>query len=256
MPLFLRLSALGAILFAVQALFRRAGPWPAWAVFVALPIALTPFWFRTNPAIGLFPWVKLYTILLSVNWITALRFTTLGERPWARFGMYLLLVVNIIEACTQDFFGEHLAHYLVLLSGVLLILQLPNPCRAISIDAENGRRELLYRGLTREWCVEYTLWNWAFVYLNYPAIAGRQFAVLAAALLVGLGDPRRWLQARGYTLAAELMLLPTLPNSVIPPTDTSSWSSPYRENVVAAICVLLIAVEGVRLLRARRGGAR
>ena len=236
MALCFNLMALTFLFLVAQEILRRSGKWFAWGLFIALPTVLTPYWFRHNTDVEFFPWVKLYTIAFSVSWVTALRFTCLGELHWARFCMLLLLGVNIVEAVVQDTFGQHLAHYLVLLSGILLIVTLPKPLNAIQIDVAGPHRDLQYRGLTRTWIVEYTVWNAVFVYLNFPVIAGYQLATLTAALIVGLISPPLWLQARGYTLGVSLMLLPTFRDPLFRRIDTSHWTEPGREDLTAAVC--------------------
>ena len=106
--------------------------------------------------------------------------------------------------------------------------------------------------MTRIWIVAYTVWNWAFVYLNYPAIAGHQLAVLASAFVVGMAKPSRWLQSRTFTLAADLLVLASFPGVLVPFTDTSQWVSPHREKIVAGVC-LAIAVVYAGCFFMRRG---
>ena len=77
MRLALDVVALTLVLLMVHEGLRRAGKWVAWCVFLAVPVALTPHWVSVN-AFGLFARVKLYTILFSACWLTALRFTALS----------------------------------------------------------------------------------------------------------------------------------------------------------------------------------
>lgn len=56
--------------------------------------------------------------------------------------------------------------------------------------------------------VGYTLWNWVFVYLNYPELAGHHVAVLSAALTLACLDRGLRLQARAASLGLTLLLLP------------------------------------------------
>jgi hypothetical protein len=103
---------------------------------------------------------------------------------------------------------------------------------------------------------EYSLWNAAFVYLNFPAVAAHQIAVLASAWAVGLIDPRRWLQARTYTLATSLLLLATFPRTLIPLTDSTHWATPQREEFVAWGCLVIVAGHCTILLVRRATSAR
>lgn len=257
MRLAVHLVTLTVLLYLVQEGFRRAGRWVAWGVFLGLPLILTPYWLKSNlNQVGVFPWVKLYTILVSVSWLTALRFTSVGRWRWALDTTFLFLVFNILEAVTQDLFGGHLAHFLLASTGFLLILTLPAPIHAIRIAISSRHRDLHYEGTTRGWIVGYTLWNWAFLYLNLPAIAGHQLAVLGSAFVVGMLDPRRWLQARAYTLAADLLLLFTFPQFFLRLSDTSHWTTPYREDFAAGACLIIMTVYAVRFFLNRREARR
>jgi hypothetical protein len=241
------LAALAGLLILVPELFRRADKWTAWGAFFVLPLALAPYWNWLGQAgaygeAGAFPWVKLVSVQFYACWLTALRFTPLGKSRWASGALFLMLPLNMLEAVLQDAFGGHLAHYLLGLSGILLIFSVPHPMKAIRIDTDGRYRELRYVGMTRTWVAGYTLWNAAFVYLNFPAIAGHELAVLASAFAIGMVDPSRWLQARTFTLATDLLALASFPNLIVPFTDTSHWASPHGENLVAGACLAIVAV--------------
>jgi hypothetical protein len=245
--LVVRLVASAVLLLLVQELFRRANRWAAWGAFLVLPLALAPYWIWLSQEgaygdAGAFPWVKLVSLQVGASCLTALRFTPLGKSRWASGALFLMLPLNMLEAVVQDAFGGHLAHYLLGLSGILLIFSVPHPMQAIRIDADGRFRDLRYVGMTRTWVAGYTLWNAAFVYLNFPAIAGHELAVLASALAIGLYDPSRWLQSRTFTLATDTLALATFPSAIIPFAETSNWASPHGENLVAGACLAIIAV--------------
>ena len=241
------LTVLGISLFLVQEAFRRAGKWLAWGAFLLLPILLTPHWVRINSEVGVFLWVKLYTILFGVCWITGLRYTSLGRERWPLLGVLVLLVINVLEAVVQDLVSGTLAHYLVALSGVLLLLSLPRRAHAIRID-ENPSQDLVYHDMTRSWIMAYSLWNAAFVYLNFPIVAGHHLAVLGAAFAVGMYDPRRWLMARAYTLAFDMLLLATFRVPLTDAMDTSDWLTPDGAYIVAILCAGAVACCTARLM--------
>jgi len=245
--LVVELLTVAILLFLVQELFRRTGKWAAWGVFLVLPMALTPYWFRLSqaglyPEAGIFPWVKLYSLQIAACWLTALRFTSLGQLRWALGMLFLMLPINMLEAMTRDLFGGHLAHYLLVLSGGLLILSIPHPFRAIQLDTVGRYREVRYVGMTRTWIAGYSLWNAAFVYLNFPALTGHQLAVLASAFVVGMVDPTRWPQSRTFTLAFDLLVISTFQAELIPLLNTSYLASPQREDVVAVACLTIVVV--------------
>lgn len=92
------------------------------------------------------------------------------------------------------------------------------------------------------------------MFLNFPQIAAHQLAVLGAAAIVGFREPRLWLQAPGYTLMGDLMLLASFPNALIGWTDTEQWSSPTREWFVSSICLLVILGYSLRWLQTSASG--
>ena len=109
MYVFLQIIAVTVLLLLAQEALRRASRWALWGVFLLMPLMLTPYWIRVNE-LGLFSWFKFYTVFFCVCWGTVLRFTSLGNRAWARSTIPLLLAVNILEAVVLDLFGHGSAH--------------------------------------------------------------------------------------------------------------------------------------------------
>ena len=248
MRLALDIAALTVVLLIVHEAFRRSGSWLAWLAFFVLPIALTPHWISVNE-FGLFAWAKLYTVLFSAFWLAALRFTAFGRQPWARAGLTVLFALNILEAVAVDFGAARPLTLMNAFAGLLLIATLPRFASAVCLDT-NRFRDLHYHGLGRAWIVGFTIWNWTFLLLNYPVIAGHHLAVLGATLLVGLIDTRRWLQARCYILAADLIALATFRDTLVPRLDTSHWSgSPLA--LVAGVAAVAVASMSCVALRHR-----
>ncbi len=221
MYVFLQIIVVTALLLLAQEALRRASRWAVWSVFLLLPLVFTPYWTRVNE-LGLFSWFKFYTVFFCVCWGTALRFTWLGNRAWARQSIPLLLAVNILEAVVLDLVGHGCAHALNAVSGLLLIATLPYGQNFTRIDSANCYRDLHY-GIGQRWVIGYTLWNWTFVYLNYPLLAGHHTAVLAAGLIVAMYDPRRWTQTRASTLGVNLLFTATCYQDMVAWLDTSTW---------------------------------
>jgi hypothetical protein len=235
-----KLLLLTGAFVASHELFRRGGFWLGLVVFGLLPFLLTPWWIQNNPQIGAFPWFKLYTVVFALTWVAFARFTELGRKTWWRQGIACLLLVNIFEAMIQDATGQHLAHWLLVISGILLVVTLPSFRRCIQIDLNSRHHDVIYHGMNRKWIIEYTVWNAAFVFLNFPQIVGHQLAVLIAAAIVGMIRPDLWLQARGYSLGTSLILLASFPQPLIAWTNTEHWSSPYREYIVSLTCLMIM----------------
>ncbi len=240
MDVVLKVVALTVFLFLAQEVLRRAGKWVVWSLFVLVPLALTQYWVQTND-FGPFIWIKIYSVCFCVFWGAGLRFTSFGDRPWARLGIPLLLAGNIIEATILDVIGHGLAHSLNAVAGIGLIAMLTYNANATRIDAASRSRDLYY-GTTPSWIIAYTVWNWAFVLLNYPSLAGQHTAVLACGLIVGLSDPRRWVQTRACSLGLMLLGMATFNTELLSWMDTSNWSGTGLE-IVAAFAALALTIK-------------
>jgi len=237
MYVFLQIIAVTVLLLLAQEALRRANRWAVWGVFLLIPLLLTPYWIRVNE-LGLFSWFKYYTVFFCVCWGTALRFTSLGNRAWARSTIPLLLAVNILEAVVLDLVSHGSAHALNAAAGLLLIATMPYGRNSARIDSANCYRDLLY-GISQQWVIGYTLWNWTFVYLNYPSLTGHHTAVLAAGLIVGMNHPGRWSQTRASTLGVNLLFTATSFKGMVAWMDTSIWFN-EQVGIVAAGCTLLV----------------
>jgi hypothetical protein len=243
--------ALTAALVLLHEALRRTGPWPAAGLYLAAPVALTAYWLRVND-FGPFLWIKNYTILFCACYGTALRHTALVNRPAARSAVTVLLALNVLEAVALDLFAGGAVRALNAVAGVVLVAMLPWGADPARLVVCGRRRDGHYDGLSRLWIVGYSVWNWTFAYLNYPELAGQHGAVLLSALLVGLIDPRLWLQARAYTLGAYFIAFLTFSPLLADRFDTSSWSDPLVGGC-AAVAALVIA--GGCALQYRPAGA-
>jgi hypothetical protein len=190
--------------------------------------------------LGPFSWFKYYTVFFCVCWGTALRFTSLGHRAWARSTIPLLLAVNIFEAVALDICGHGSAHALNAGAGLLLIATLPYGPDSTRIHSDGGCCDLHYQ-TSRAWVIGYTLWNWTFVYLNYPALTGHHTAVLAAGLIVTMIEPLRWGQTRASTLGVSLLFTATFYNGMVAWMGTSTWFD-EQVGIVAAGFALMFMV--------------
>lgn len=228
--------ALTLVYFSVQELLRRCRLRILWGMFLVLPILLTPFWFFTNN-FDLFLWIKIYSIMFCVSWGSWLRFTRAGDNPWLRRTIIWLLAANIFEALVLDIFGRGIAHNLNAVAGILLLATMPWSTESACIDRASNNQDIRF-DLSLSWIVGYTLWNWVFVFLNYPVLAGHHIAVLLAALIVAMIDPQRWLQTRAATLGINLIFLATSYPGTIAVSDATSWIDEYSAQIAASISLL------------------
>ncbi len=236
--------ALTAFLFALQHTVRRTNRWLLWLAYGVIPAALAAHWVSNND-FGPFVWIKLISVLFCVCYGTAVRDTALGKRSWGRSVLTVLLALNILEAVVLDCLGGTLAHALNAVAGLALVAALPRTLDVSRIVADAHVRDIQFRGVSFQWIIGYSVWNWTFVYLNYPEFAGHHIAVLLSCVLVGAIDSRLWLQARACTLGAHLMLMVTFPELIRSGLDTSSWSDPVV-GLFAAFVALGVAGSALR----------
>jgi Family of unknown function (DUF5692) len=240
MYVLLQIIAVTVLLLVAQEALRRASRWAVWGVFLLMPLVLTPYWIRVND-LGLFSWFKFYTVFFCVCWGTALRLTSLANRAWARSTIPLLLAANILEAVVLDLFRHGSAHTLNAAAGLVLIATLPYGPDSTWIHSASDRCDLHYR-TSKRWVIGYALWNWTFVYLNYPALTGHHTAVLAAGLIVAMVDPLRWGQTRASTLGVSLLITATFYNAMVAWMDTSTWFDEQVGIVAARFSLVFMIV--------------
>lgn len=229
--------------FVVQDWLGRARLPVLWTIFFLIPLALTPYWFEVN-GLGLFALVKIYTIMFCVCWAGWLRFTSMGDKPWLRRSIPLLLVANILEALIVELHGQGIAHVFNALAALLLIVTVPFSVRHVHVDRTDPHQTLRYN-LPITWICGYTVWNWTFVYLNYPALTGHHTAVLSAALIVAILDPQKWLQARAATLGTNLILMATSYSSTLAVSDATSWFDESLAMAAASIAFALMTMHAL-----------
>lgn len=235
------------VYYVVQDWLGRARLSLLWTLFLLVPLALTPYWFAVNN-FDLFAWVKIYSVMFCVCWAGWLRFTAMGDKPWLRLSIPLLLVANILEALILDVQGQGVAHTLNALAGMLLVATMPLSIGDTQID-RGSRHQTLRFNAPLIWICGYTFWNWTFVYLNYPALTGHHTAVLSAALIVGIIDPRAWLQARAATLGMNLILFATSYSGTLAVSDTTNWFDESIAIAAASIALAWMAVHALSKLK-------
>ncbi len=232
--------------FGVQEVVSRSRLPVLWTLFLFAPLALTPYWLRTN-SFDLFVWLKIYSIMFCVGWGGWLRFTAMGDKPWLRRTIAWLLVGNILEALVLDIQASGSAHNFNALAGILLIATLPFSVRHTRIDRASRHQTLRY-DLPLVWICGYTYWNWTFVYLNYPAYTGHHTAILSAALLVAWLDPQRWVQARAATLGLNLLWMATSNAGILAVSNTATWFHESIATVAASFALSWMIVHAASKL--------
>lgn len=235
--------------YVVQDWLGRARLPVLWTIFFLVPLALTPYWFAVND-FDLFAWVKIYSVMLGVCWAGWLRFTPMGDKPWLRRSIPLVLLANILEALIVDFNGHGAAHNLNALAAVLLIATAPLSLKHTHVDRAGQHQTILY-DLPMTWICGYTAWNWTFVYLNYPELTGHHTAVLSAAMIVAGIDSTRWLQARAATLGANLILFATSHSGTLAISDATAWFDESIALAAASMSFAWMAIHALSMLKPR-----
>jgi hypothetical protein len=223
---FLLSLGLLALLLPVNELARRF-KWAAIAFFFILPIAMIPVWLSSGIE-DWFRWVKLISVVLACVLLCLMRYTPIGGKVWARTAIMLVLAANILEACIQDAISGAPWNWLNAAAGLLSILSLTG-WRKIACDA-SGERDIIWSGLDWAYVIAYTVWNWTFVYFNFPEYAFVHAAVLLAPIIMNARKGGTWGQTRAFTLATWMMLEFTFSaftakcTYAIPRTEAFAWA--------------------------------
>ena len=229
------------LLIGLNELFRRY-KWPTLAFYIIIPFIIIPvlnilgytevsYWFK---------WVKLYSVVLACIWFTYMRYTKLGNYKFARFIAAAFLAINIAEAVLQDFSMGFTPNILNAIAGILSIITLTG-WKDIHID-NSKHKDMVWPGMTILWIVAYDIWNFVFVYLNFPGSAANQFLVLLACTIPALFIKKgTWLQARAFTLAAWFMYYFINPIWV----ETHLVPLPRNENLMMAAGIISIIANGI-----------
>ncbi|MEJ5928738.1 DUF5692 family protein [Corynebacterium sp. H128] len=235
--------------------WRGAG----WALFIALPIALTIFVWPTTAGPGSstgtwFHWVKVYSALAGCLGFMALRYhPKLAANKWAQVFPPFILGLNILEACIRDFqVGAMNADgvvdgvYMVsgswnYMNGIAGLLNLITICGWTGIIiSRSSTKDMIWPDMLWFWIIAYDLWNFAYV---YNCVGDHSFYA-GAALLISCTIPAffikkgAWLQHRAHTLAFWMMFTMAVPSFV---TD-SKFSVAASHDPKALFIVSFIAL--------------
>lgn len=232
------IASLTLIYWALSECLRRCKLQALLIVFGAVPLLLAPIWAWTTGQ-DLFLWFKLSSVFGGICCAGCLRFTHAGRFAELRKIVPWILIINVGEAMLVDLLQTGIAHKLNAAAAVMLMLSIPFSRAAVRVEECSVHRDLQF-DLPRTWIAGYTLWNWSFVLVNYPAHAGHHMAILLAAFLVGCINPRIWLQARAATLGVTLLVYATNPNALLAILDTSHWSSSYAYFLAPAVACLWV----------------
>ncbi len=202
-----------------------------WALLL-LPFLIAPY-FITHDSAGVFIWVKLFSVFIGIAALDIFRFHSVLNPKWLGPFIYLLLQINILEAVIAGLNAGELYNMINALAGAILMITLTG-ISSIKVDKRSKYHSLKWGSMGIGWIIFYTIWNWAFIVMNFPDVAGIQLMALLAAFTIALKDPSRWLQTRAYTLFAAFLGIffyfkhaGTYTNGgMLSPLDTTSWADP------------------------------
>ena len=197
------------VLITLNEIFRKF-KWPTVFFYFILPFALIPVWAGQGVSYW-FKWVKVYSVVTACIWFTCMRYTKLGSKIFPRLIAAMFIAVNITEAVTQDFSLGYAPNILNGVAGILSIITLFYGWKGIHID-NSKERDMVWPKMTVLWIIAYDVWNFVFVYLNFPGSVSAQLMVILSCTIPSLFIKKgTWLQARAFTLAAWFMYYFTVP---------------------------------------------
>lgn len=241
------------VLMALNELFRNS-KWAGIVFYFILPFALLPLW----ASIGVtywFKWVKVYSVVFACIWFTFMRYSKLDKYNFAKLVCGGFLALNISEAVMQDFSMGNLPNILNGIAGILSILTLWFGWKMVGKD-NSEYKDMVWPLMPLMWIIPYDIWNFAFVYLNFPGSASGQLMVLLSCTIPCIFIKKgTWLQARAYTLAAWFMYYFTFPRF----TESLQVQLPRNESLMLTIAVasivtnLIFTVIFIMLVKKNKG---
>ncbi|SDJ77633.1 hypothetical protein SAMN04488540_11366 [Ferrimonas sediminum] len=225
------------ILIALNELFRFV-KWSGFAFFVGLSLLLTIFVWPYQGVAYWFKWAKIYSVVSASVFFLLMRFTKVHQYSLAKLFCVGFLAINIAEAVAQDFTMGFTPNLLNGVAGVLSILTCYYGWKGIRAD-DSPQKDMVWPKMTALWIIAYDVWNFAYVYLNFPASASAQLMVIVAATIPALFIKKgTWLQARAYTLAAWFMFYFTFTNFY----ERNLWIFPRNDTLTYSVAVLSLVL--------------
>jgi hypothetical protein len=235
------------VLVALNELFRHY-KWSGFIFFIGLSIVLGILVWPNQGVVYWFKWAKIYSVVLASVFFLLMRFTRVYEFKIAKMFCVFFLAGNIAEAVVQDFSMGFTPNILNGFAGVLSILTCYYGYEGIKAD-NSKHKDMIWPKMTILWIIAYDVWNFVYVYLNFPASASAQLMVILAATIPALFIKKgTWLQARAYTLAIWFMFYFTFTNFY----ERNLWIFPRDESLtypLAALSLILNIMCIIQLVR-------
>lgn len=245
------------VLIALNELFRHY-KWSGFFFFVGFSIVLSIYVWPFQGVVYWFKWAKVYSVVLASVFFLLMRFTKVYEFKIAKMFCVLFLAGNIAEAVIQDFSMGFVPNVLNGTVGILSTLTCYYGWKGIRAD-NSVQSDMIWPQMTILWIIAYDVWNFVYVYLNFPASASAQLMVILAATIPALFIKQGiWSQARAYTLAIWFMFYFTFTQFyernlwILPRNDSSTYLFAVISLVLNVFCV----VQLVRFYKAKQVNRR
>ena len=167
--------------------------------FILTPLIVTPLW-MTYESLDWFKWVKAYSLAIIIIAITLTKYKKFYSSKKLFNFIYAFLGINIIEALIKDLATLDFVSAINIFIGTVLVISLIGKDNKIYVDIKSKSKDLITPKLDQHWIIIYTLWNWIYVYGQYPEFALKHIAILAVPFFFELLTKGTWLQARAITL--------------------------------------------------------
>lgn len=234
------------VLLLAQEIFRRF-PKFALCIFSILSALLVLQWINKGIRLDWFNDAKVFSVAFAVVWFSVFRMTSFGNTKFAKVGIYLILVANMLEAIARDILAGGTAHYLNAIAGILLIITLRN-IDSINVTKDKFK-DVVWDKMTLMWIIGNTLWDWTFVYLNFVSVSAIHIAVLGAPLVIAFLHKGRWLQVRTLTLGTYLFSYFFLAAKLYSHVESYSWKNETFEYAVASASFIFMFIYAITFLR-------
>lgn len=200
--------------------------------FIAVPLIVSPLWL-TYDSLDWFKWIKTYSLAITVVAITLGRYKKFMNSIFLFNFIYLFLGINILEALVKDAYSFDIVSAMNIFIGLLLILSLIGSKHNLHIE-RTATKDLIAPKLTTTWILVYTLWNWVYIYAEYPEFSLKHLAVLAVPIIINFLKKGTWLQARAITLGFYVIVSITINPYV------ENWIPVIQYNETIALTIVVI----------------
>lgn len=198
--------------------------------FFIFSLLSIPLWFINLDS--WFRWAKTISVLIPICFVSFVRISNDGnhdtvmmslKKKWPIWILYLILMLNILEATMGDF---EMGNYFNAVSGLILCITIPLPMKHWRIGKNDGKNSFaeLIADLPLAWCLLYVTWNAAFVYAENTAFVASSICILIAPEIWMAYHKRTdlWLMGRIYTLALHILIRSSY-DVFSPVMDSRSW---------------------------------